>query len=489
MDIIKSFYANNASINVLIKGTIQEPLFCASDVGDALKLSNTKNLITKLDETEKVIMNGDQPSIFLTEKGVYKISFYARKSNTMAFHCWLCDVIKELRVQEKYELEQQIVKQNEELTKYRKKVEKKYLREDRIYVFEDKTSKGALVYKIGFSGNFKERLITYETSRYENTLMFEIPCNNGRILEQTIHHTLRQYKDYHKKEWFHTDINTIKITITFLQDILDNLTSIENLSTLLPLIQEKYLNVKQQHVQSNEDNLIQKFLDECCIRDDNAKCKVYEAMCRYRFWNDGLTKTEMTEFRKYMKGIFKYGTIWDETHKISHQVYKGVRILDIEFKPDVPQTLYDRFIIECCVVTCAARSSHEVLTNEFIKWKTEIGEETLGSLTESIEFRKYLQVHFLSIRGSFIYSKMRDCGGYYGVALKGDTLYDVYHKSDSTKLRKKVYKIDPNTNVVVEIFSSLTEASQKQKNDMYHKVKHGILHHGFLYSYTQPSLQ
>ena len=59
---------------VVIKGTSEEPLFRASDIGTVLELSNIHASIKDFDETEKVInsvytLGGNQQVTFLTEKG------------------------------------------------------------------------------------------------------------------------------------------------------------------------------------------------------------------------------------------------------------------------------------------------------------------------------------------------------------------------------------------------------------------------------------
>ena len=53
MDIIKAFNANDLHTEIVIKGTLDDPLFRASDVGVILDISNIRMSITDYDESEK----------------------------------------------------------------------------------------------------------------------------------------------------------------------------------------------------------------------------------------------------------------------------------------------------------------------------------------------------------------------------------------------------------------------------------------------------
>ena len=114
MDIVKAFNSNELHTEIVIKGTYDSPLFRASDVGEILGISNIRQSIHDFDNTEKdaVITNdatGRQQNItFLTEKGLYKVLFKSRKPIAEKFQNWVCEVIKEIRLSGKYELEKQL---------------------------------------------------------------------------------------------------------------------------------------------------------------------------------------------------------------------------------------------------------------------------------------------------------------------------------------------------------------------------------------------
>jgi prophage antirepressor-like protein len=93
MDIVKAFNSNDLHTEIIIKGTVNDPLFRASDIGVALELSNIRMSITDFDESEKVVsttdtLGGTQEVTFLTEKGLYKYYFDRENRLPKNFKIW-----------------------------------------------------------------------------------------------------------------------------------------------------------------------------------------------------------------------------------------------------------------------------------------------------------------------------------------------------------------------------------------------------------------
>ena len=112
MDIVKAFNSNNLHTEVVIKGTKTNPLFRASDIGVVLDLT-IRSIIRDFDDTEKVVLTthtlgGNQDVTFLTEKGLYKVLFRSRKPIAQRFQDWVCEVIKEIRLNGLYELQKEV---------------------------------------------------------------------------------------------------------------------------------------------------------------------------------------------------------------------------------------------------------------------------------------------------------------------------------------------------------------------------------------------
>lgn len=84
MEIIKAFENNKLDIQINIKGTHENPLFRASDIGLILGHTNIHATIKDYDNSEKVVSNvetkgGPQNVTFLTVKGLKKIICKTRK--------------------------------------------------------------------------------------------------------------------------------------------------------------------------------------------------------------------------------------------------------------------------------------------------------------------------------------------------------------------------------------------------------------------------
>jgi prophage antirepressor-like protein len=120
MEIIKAFNNNTLHTQILIKGTINEPLFRASDIGEILEISNIRSNIQHFTNTERHVdtidtSTGPKQVTFLTEKGLYKLLFKSRKPIAETFQNWVCEVIKEIRLNGVYDLQKQLEQQKHDI--------------------------------------------------------------------------------------------------------------------------------------------------------------------------------------------------------------------------------------------------------------------------------------------------------------------------------------------------------------------------------------
>ena len=223
MDIVKAFNSNDLHTEIIIKGTVNDPLFRASDIGVVLELSNIRMSITDFDESEKVVsttdtLGGTQEVTFLTEKGLYKVLFRSRKPIAQKFQNWVCEVIKEIRVTGIYNMQKEIDKKQEELEQtkdemasledtkkkeYETKLEKERVLEREkillkeydtacsvVYVIKVKTLEhvGKYIIKIGesrrgISGRYNEH-----KSKYDECVLLDCFCvQRSKDFENFIH--------------------------------------------------------------------------------------------------------------------------------------------------------------------------------------------------------------------------------------------------------------------------------------------------------------
>ncbi len=518
MDIIKAFNNNNLHTEITIKGTYEDPLFRASDVGLILEIKNIHSTINDFNNNEKVIhtmdtLGGPQEISFLTERGLYKLLFRSRKPIANQFQNWVCEVIKELRLKGKYELEKKLKETEEELSRYQKRNKIRYEKKDRIYVYEDITKDNKLVYKIGFTKNMNVRAETYDTCRFENNLKYELTCSNGRLLESVIHHVLQSKQDCEKKEWFHTTLDIIINTIENMQFLLDNFLNDIDENYLERNLELKQFFKKYKIYDDNNNNIVNnnedikflnfeekplvkekkttkefiyekldKFMLECCIIGTEHKAISTDIYFVFRKWNKGCTRNERTYLLEYIKAKFNSTRIPNKETNKNELGYKGFSVIDNNYKPKNDDNIYDKYIIQNCDLGLQKRTSLYNLINDFTKW---IKPYNLEEKKTIFYFRKHIINNFFQVKGSFRLNGKNDSNGIYGICLKTETKNNFIN---TCGIRKKVYKINPKTNKVEFIFNSLTETTNILKNDMYYKVTKKIVHtDGYLYTFDNPN--
>ena len=106
MDIIRAFTTNNLHTEIVIKGTVEKPLFRASDVALILEISNIRASIKDFNESEKVVHTmttpgGPQNDLFLTQTGLFRLLFRSKNPIALQVQYWVCDVVKELQLNQR----------------------------------------------------------------------------------------------------------------------------------------------------------------------------------------------------------------------------------------------------------------------------------------------------------------------------------------------------------------------------------------------------
>ena len=208
MNIVKAFNANTFHTEIIIKGTHEEPLFRASDIGEVLEISNIRTSIMHFNETERHVhtMNtstGQKQVTFLTEKGLYKVLFKSRKPVAEQFQNWVCEVIKEIRLNGSYELKQQLeqatqtVLQLEEQNKKDKLLEREQVLLKQygaigsiFYIMKIKSFEdGRYIVKVGESRVGVSARYAEHKSKYDECLLLDcFTVNRSKDFESFIKH-------------------------------------------------------------------------------------------------------------------------------------------------------------------------------------------------------------------------------------------------------------------------------------------------------------
>ena len=208
MEIVKAFNSNNLHTEIIIKGTVNEPLFRASDVGNVLEMGNIRTSINDFNDSEKVVhtmdtLGGSQQVTFLTEKGLYKVLFKSRKPIAEKFQNWVCEVVKEIRLNGVYDLQKQLLQVEDQKAKeYKLKLEKQKVLEREKILFKEYATIGSIVYiikvktfenkqyiiKLGESRRGVKDRYNEHKSKYEECLLLDcFAVNKSKDFESFLH--------------------------------------------------------------------------------------------------------------------------------------------------------------------------------------------------------------------------------------------------------------------------------------------------------------
>ena len=215
MDIVKAFASNEETENIVIKGTYEEPLFLANQIGKLLDIKKIRNTLKNFDADEKVAhsmgggANPNQECIFLTELGLYRLLGMSRKPIAKKFQKWVASVIKEIRINGKYELEnelkraiennQKLIEESqhlEEMTRHRTLIDANR-KKNGVYIGKIKTmDDDRIIIKIGSTTEINTRATALKHTFGEFILLDFFPSNRHTSLESAIlkHPSVATYK-------------------------------------------------------------------------------------------------------------------------------------------------------------------------------------------------------------------------------------------------------------------------------------------------------
>lgn len=267
---------------------------------------------------------------------------------------------------------------------------------------------------------------------------------------------LKNFQDREKKEWFHTDIETIKKTIKISQIFLDNflpfnLNFSNNLELLETFLNPYYIETKLDNIINNDNNLenienqktidekstnnndeicenielfddkksknnigenftlIKQFINECTIQCDFYTAKTLDITGFFRHWNRRMTTEDRSLLKKYLLANYKefHNGIFNKDRLCKEVAYSGLKLKDITYNPQNANNLndFDKFIINKCNISYSGRVSVFDITKEYIKWKNDNNIPIIDEKNEIILLKKHLNDHFVYNSGKFIFKR------------------------------------------------------------------------------------
>jgi len=230
-------------LNIQVYGTYEEPLFKAKDIGDLLDIKDVLSTVKDFDNDEKGVgyyptPGGIQQMVMLKEQGLYKILMISRKPIAKQFQKWVFNIIKEIRLKGKYDLEEKLkehqqllqVKELEhqqtqqELVRYKEKTYEEIEKTGHVYVIKT-DAQGS--YKVGKTKDaVNKRIRGLQTGNVDNIqVLLDFKTSNPDLLEKNVHYILDRYRCNSNREFFDCDINYIKTVVAICGNVLDTLKS------------------------------------------------------------------------------------------------------------------------------------------------------------------------------------------------------------------------------------------------------------------------
>jgi prophage antirepressor-like protein len=524
MEVIRAFENNTFNVDVMIRGTYENPLFRASDVGAVLEMPRIRSCISEYSSQDKVILpintiGGMQQVTFLTEKGLYKLLHHSRKPIALKFQDWIHDVIHEIRTRGHYILQEDLAETKRQLSEVNTKltavntklVERKVLKFDlkeRVYIVEDKNSDGEPVFKFGKSVDMTTRMKTYTSSRYDNGYRDCVVCSDSKALEDLVHYVLRSHADVHRKDWIFVPYEVMKATLDTCRDFLDRMIkpnmTFDEMNARLRDVQasmcvgdtgDTATNDTNDEEGSSEDNgpdtrtpkeCVDQFFKEQVIVNESSICAVTDISATYRIWRKmAASKAEWKLFYKYIRDHFKQCRSYDPELTRKQLSYRGIELKPFEYytplkndDDDDNENRYDEFIQDMCIVGVNKRIPTSRLLDAWIDWKKNHG----MSIGIAERERRKLQAHLRATGFVVMMSTFHDCSrgnakgvvdeiGAYGITLRSCPDDYERHVGQSINKRKKVYEVDVATNTVVKVYESMTIANAEVNIDIDYRIR------------------
>lgn len=202
MEIIRYFEENSIKQPVKIIGSSDDPLFKADDIGNIFDIKNIRSSLKHFEMDEKVYKieetnGGKQTTTFLTEIGLYRFITMSRKPFAKKFQRWMFEVIKEIRINGKYELntienkmliEKEFFEMSKKMERHKALIQG-FKEQNVVYVCEmTHQFQGNTLIKIGETCDISERINCLSNQFAQPIYLLDVfKCENNHGFEQFLH--------------------------------------------------------------------------------------------------------------------------------------------------------------------------------------------------------------------------------------------------------------------------------------------------------------
>jgi hypothetical protein len=462
-----------------------------------------------LNETEKILIptetnRGFQKVSFLTEKGLYKVLFNSNKPIAKDFQNWIYDVIKEIRLTGKYELEKKLKEKEKEIEEKDKKIkcvtdekifletEKKKLQKETkkepvIYIYQTDTRKNEKYYlKIGCTENIDERVIPYNSTHPFGKMVYFVKVKKYDLtkIEKFIHYLLKEYCI--KSEVFNIELEQAthiislfinNLNVYLIEDkeeqlsilrkkvqyelkLLYNIDSIKistyDTSTQTDVLEDDITTSSIVNITQTEQTFID-FINNHCDVEKRYEVSTADIIGWYRIVYQNLEKEVTSALTVYLKTRFLYVRLRIQDQDKEIMGFNGIKLKEIIYTQVSTTTDEEIFIFNCCKFHPGAKTLSDNLFIEYEKWKQRVN-KIYNKEEDNLKLRKFLKkTKFVLF--TTIWHNNGNGQGFYGLLLNNEVSLPIVTSSTA----KVVEKRDYNTGELLETWSTIAKASLNAK--------------------------
>lgn len=230
----RSFAIGGRELPFNFFGTWEVPLIDPYEAAAVLELANVRKSVQDFTEDQKVIVTSSDSigrsyqKVFLKIKGLYRLIGRSRKPYAIEFQEWIYDILEEIRMTGKFELEKQqliylrtlaakdaelaVLKKTQERDERVKKREKdressRNAAGQHLYIYLDDRK----YHKVGMTKQtINKRLSDQKTSLPDLILLATYNVVNCKLIENVVHFILEPYRVSPIPEFFDTDLSYIQ---------------------------------------------------------------------------------------------------------------------------------------------------------------------------------------------------------------------------------------------------------------------------------------
>ena len=497
-----SLYRAKLLVSDLFFNFLNKFYFKASDIGKALGIVNIHSTIQNYeDEDERVIRKAYDPQMniqnttFLSSQGVYRLLYTSKKEVAKKFRKWAGNILDDIIFNESAELKRQLEEKEKQhqiellekdvqlektkiqLQKTTKLVIKKWYDTEpcqMVYGFRNKNSE---LITIGKTKNIRERELEYMTHSQDGTMFYAKKCFDCGLTERVIHHILDKHRVENNKDestrfdsfaWFEISeeltIYTIDIVCNFLDGFVgcsEELPRLNIKEKMLECIQHKLNNevisktkevVLPIIIKYNKRDDFNKFVNEYCELGENYECDTYDLTGAYRLWANGIAKEYKLKFREYVQKNYKSYRKYYADSKTERLTYKGIRPKFFILEKEI-ESKYEEFVLSECELGYNYKCIMGDFTTVFNSW---VLKKYPDYIINNKQLDAYVNRHFIKDK-MVIPSLKKNLIGIWGVRLNG---CDLFKFRTNDKMKKRVVKVDIETNNIIAEYDSMLEASK-----------------------------